>query len=98
MNRIDQVTSHISSYRYTLPNSILTVQQRQQYEEHGFFIVPKLIPVSELERYRSRFLDIAEGRRKAEPTMLVMKDINTKDRNDLGGEYKLAKLQGTFRE
>jgi phytanoyl-CoA hydroxylase len=100
--RVDQVNNHLSSFRYTLPgNQVLTLDQRKQYEKDGFFIVRGLIKRQELTQYNERFLDYALGRRVPEATMLLMKDLNTRDRKgnlssnlvDLDGEFKLAKLQ-----
>ena len=66
--------------------------QRQFYEENGFVVVRKLVPVDRLRAYEKRFKQIANLEVKV-PGMLVQKDISFKDqpRNE-NTVYKLQEL------
>ncbi|XP_035209405.1 phytanoyl-CoA dioxygenase, peroxisomal-like isoform X1 [Stegodyphus dumicola] len=50
-------------------------EQRLFYEDNGFLIIPKLVPLECLERYRQRFQEICDQKIKI-PGMTVMKDIS----------------------
>lgn len=53
--------SQPGSYRYTLDASsegVLTPEQRQSYEQQGFFVVKGLVPQHHLDTYRERFRQI----------------------------------------
>ena len=39
-------------YEYTLPNSVLTDEQRDFYEKNGFIVIPNLVSAEALEKYR----------------------------------------------
>jgi phytanoyl-CoA hydroxylase len=39
-------------YRYTLPNGILTNEQREFYEKNGFIVIRNLVSPETLEKYR----------------------------------------------
>lgn len=52
---------HPEVYRYTLDASsegVLDREQRQSYEEKGFFVVKGLVPQHHLDTYRERFRQI----------------------------------------
>lgn len=53
----------------------LTPQQRTEYREQGYIVVPDLIPESALQRYESRFISIALGQAPCEAPMNVMRDV-----------------------
>lgn len=55
--------------------SPLTDPMIQHYWEHGFTVVPGLIPAPDIERYTARLADIIEGRIAPAEGMLVMKDV-----------------------
>lgn len=93
MKRLDQITNHVSEFKLTLANNLLSPSQRQQYEKDGYVIIRNLVSLTDLEKYKQRFLDISLGKVKPEITMLVMKDLNTRNSKDLQGELKIAKLQ-----
>jgi hypothetical protein len=40
-------------YRYTLPNGVLTNEQREFYEKNGFIVIRNLVSPETLEKYRS---------------------------------------------
>jgi len=89
----------ISEGRYSFPDdithSILTPEQKRQYEVDGFFVVKALVPEKDLDRYRKRFLEISGGSDRP-PNMIVMRDIALAKANPSGkamGESNITKLQ-----
>lgn len=56
-------TGNSSNYRYTLDAScdgVLSQEQRQVFEENGFIVIKKLVPLDKLEMYRERFEQICK--------------------------------------
>jgi len=47
------------NYQYTLEDSRkkLTDEQRKFYEENGFLVIKKLVPLTELEKYRYKMVE-----------------------------------------
>jgi hypothetical protein len=41
---------------------VFTPEQRQFYEQNGYVVISKLIPMDHLEAYRERFVDLCDGR------------------------------------
>ncbi|KAI8806840.1 phytanoyl-CoA 2-hydroxylase in complex with iron and 2-Oxoglutarate [Cladochytrium replicatum] len=77
-NRISAVREHIRPLKYTLTphaDKVLTPEQRAFYEENGYFLVKKLVPEVELQKYKRRFIELAEGTVPRPITMLMMKDV-----------------------
>ena len=50
-------------------------QQRAQYDEQGYLLLPGLFGAQELAPWMTRFLDIVSGRIEPAKRMLVMKDV-----------------------
>ena len=40
-----------SEFRYTVDTAFLNRQEREQYERDGFFVVKKLVPQADLDKY-----------------------------------------------
>jgi len=84
-----------SRFRYTLDNDLLTDEQRQYYEDNGYLVIRNLVPKNELEIYRQRFIDLAEGRIHPPATITMMRDISVvKAGNPKAlGESAITKIQ-----
>jgi len=81
------------NYRFTANrNGILTKEQREQYEKDGYFVVKRLIPEQELEKYKERFIAIANGDVERSPTMTMMRDIAIAKQKGKG-ELAITKVQ-----
>lgn len=78
--------------QYSLDHGRLTPEQRQHFEEHGFIVVKKLVPDQLLDQFRTRFLDIVDGR-VPKSQMTMMKDIALRGRSDVPQERVVNKLQ-----
>ncbi|GBL80514.1 Phytanoyl-CoA dioxygenase, peroxisomal [Araneus ventricosus] len=61
-------------FRYTNDFNTLSREQRLLYEENGFIVIPKLVSLDCLEKYKQRFQDICEGKVHV-PGLTVMKDV-----------------------
>jgi len=78
---------------YTLdPMGVLTPEQRRQYDEQGFLLVRNLVSADEIEKWRQRFVDIANGVVEPTATMLVMRDVAIAKKKEKG-EHAITKLQ-----
>eukprot|EP01027_Heterolobosea_sp_BB2_P010331 GEZU01015169.1.p1 GENE.GEZU01015169.1~~GEZU01015169.1.p1 ORF type:complete len:138 (+),score=24.77 GEZU01015169.1:80-493(+) len=76
-------------------NNVLSKDQQQFYEDNGFLVIKNLVPKEDLDKYRERFIQIANGERpKASPTMTIMRDIAIAKRKEKGERF-ITKLQGT---
>jgi hypothetical protein len=42
----------VFSYRYTLDNNVLTLEQRQFYEKNGFLVIKNLVSDDDIQRFR----------------------------------------------
>lgn len=40
------------SFRYTRDNNVLSLEQRQFYEENGFLVIKNLVSDADIERFR----------------------------------------------
>jgi phytanoyl-CoA hydroxylase len=84
----------VNSHKFTLnTNGYLTLEQRDFYEKNGFIVIKALYPDKELEVYRKRFVDIANGTIERAPTMTMMRDIVLAKKKDVKGEHLITKLQ-----
>lgn len=84
---------HTSRYRYTVdPSGVLSPSQRQQYEEKGYILIKKLVSEDEIERWRARFVAIANGEIEPPATMTVMRDVAIAKRKEKG-EKAITKIQ-----
>lgn len=62
-------------FRYTRNSDRLSREQRLFYEENGFIVIPKLVPLECLEKYKHRFQEICDGKVHI-PGLTVMKDVS----------------------
>jgi len=71
---------------------VLTAEQRRQYDEQGFLLIRKLVSEADIEKWRQRFVAIANGEVEPTPTMLVMRDVAIAKKKEKG-EHAITKLQ-----
>ncbi|KAL1438792.1 hypothetical protein MTO96_047720 [Rhipicephalus appendiculatus] len=69
------------------------LEERRFYEDNGFIIIRNLVPLRDLEVYKKRFQDIADGKVKV-PGLVVMKDISKVDADH--SEQVVNKLQELY--
>lgn len=60
--------------RYTLDNNVLSLEQRQFYEENGFLVIKKLISDEDIERFRynAAIYDFAKKKKNKQQTKKPM--------------------------
>jgi hypothetical protein len=89
----DEGGRYEGDYGFTLdPKHALTAQQRRQYDEQGFLLIRKLVSEADIEKWRQRFVAIANGEVEPTPTMLVMRDVAIAKKKEKG-EHAITKLQ-----
>ena len=89
----NESTCYDGRYRYTLdPSGLLTPDQRAFYDSHGYLLIPSLVSTEEIETWRKRFIDIANGEVEPTPTMTVMRDVAIAKKKEKG-EKAITKLQ-----
>ncbi|XP_020855416.1 phytanoyl-CoA dioxygenase, peroxisomal [Phascolarctos cinereus] len=65
---------HPQKFQYTVDNNVLTLEQRQFYEDNGFLVIKKLVSEADIQRYRAQFERIC--RKEVKPLGLdIMKDV-----------------------
>ena len=79
-------------YKYTLDNSTLTGEQRDDYEKNGFLVMRNLVPSDALDRFKARFQKICAEKIKV-PYMTVMKDVTIAKSEFVQGEKAITKIQ-----
>lgn len=86
-----------NTYQYTVDNHLLTKEQRDFYEENGFFVVRKQLPVELLEVFRQRFIKLCNKEVKdVSPFLTFMRDVSiakTIGKQQAIGESIIAKVQ-----
>jgi hypothetical protein len=89
----DEGGRYDGDYGFTLdPKHVLTAEQRRQYDEQGFLLIRKLVSEDDIEKWRQRFVAIANGEVEPTPTMLVMRDVAIAKKKEKG-EHAITKLQ-----
>ncbi|XP_041486841.1 phytanoyl-CoA dioxygenase, peroxisomal [Microtus oregoni] len=79
-------------FRYTLDNNVLSLEQRQFYEENGFLVIKKLVSDEDIERFRAEFERICRKEVDA-PGMIVMRDVAIAKLNCELSEKVVSKVQ-----
>lgn len=65
VGRVKATLAHLAGpaedYKYTFPtsSSVLTTEQREQYERDGFILVKSLVSTNDLKKYADRFIQYA---------------------------------------
>jgi len=85
--------SHNDGYEYTVPNDVLTKEQRDFYEKNGYIVFKKLIPQEDLDRFKRHFQKLCSGEAPRVPTMTMMRDVVVKDQKGALGEDMITKIQ-----
>uniref|UniRef100_A0A8C4PSZ0 Phytanoyl-CoA dioxygenase, peroxisomal n=1 Tax=Equus asinus TaxID=9793 RepID=A0A8C4PSZ0_EQUAS len=83
---------YLFSSRYTRDNSVLTLEQRQFYEDNGFLVIKKLVSDADIECFRNEFERIC--RKEVEPMRLVvMRDVTIAKSEYVPSEKMITKVQ-----
>ncbi|KAK2721461.1 hypothetical protein QYM36_003672 [Artemia franciscana] len=83
---------HVSPiFRYTLDNQLLTIEQRQFYEDNGFLVIKNLVPHGLLDDCHRRFIELCE-QRVPWGGITMMKDVQLR-KTGVTGEKLFNKAQ-----
>lgn len=92
VSTLDKV-GNSSRYFFTVDSDILSSDDRAFYEENGYLLVRNLVSPDDIERYRKRFVQIANKQVDYSPSMTVMRDVALAKQKHLKGEENITKLQ-----
>ncbi|XP_015679837.1 phytanoyl-CoA dioxygenase, peroxisomal [Protobothrops mucrosquamatus] len=80
----------LTQFRYTLDNSILTLEQRRFYEDNGYLLIKNLVADEDIDSFVEEFVKIC--RKEVEvPGITIMKDITIA--KSVADENTVSKLQ-----
>lgn len=97
-SRLKTILGHLdgknveAKFRYTLPNPLLSLEQRQFYEENGYIVIPKLVDSNLLDACVERFLALCE-RRIPWNGITMMRDVAHAKIKGVSGEKLFNKAQ-----
>ncbi|XP_006877694.1 PREDICTED: phytanoyl-CoA dioxygenase, peroxisomal-like [Chrysochloris asiatica] len=79
-------------FQYTLDNNVLSLEQRQFYEENGFLVIKHLVSDADIQRFRDEFDRIC--RKEVKPMgIMVMRDVAVAKSEFLQNEKMVSKVQ-----
>lgn len=88
--------SHASVYphqfQYTLDNNVLSLEQRQFYEENGFLVIKNLVSDEDIQRFRAEFEKICRKEVKP-PGIVIMRDVTIAKLDHTLSENVVSKIQ-----
>ncbi|XP_046340616.2 phytanoyl-CoA dioxygenase, peroxisomal-like [Haliotis rufescens] len=79
-------------FRYTQDNPRLTLKQRQFYEENGYLVIKKLVAQEHIDKYRSRFVQICNGKVRV-PGISIVHDVSVAKSDFIPSERTVTKIQ-----
>lgn len=91
-------TSAQNQFSYTINDQdtkLWSDQDRQFYEDNGFFVVKGLVSQDALDSYRQRFQEICDKKVKP-PALTVMRDVSLLRKDGMPGEHVINKIQDFF--
>ncbi|KAH0616431.1 hypothetical protein JD844_027519 [Phrynosoma platyrhinos] len=81
---------------YTLDNNLLSLEQRQFYEENGYLIIRNLVSNEDIECFRDEFRKICRKEVKV-PGLLIMRDVSAA-KSEFNTDEKIATKIQHFQE
>nr|XP_044990926.1 phytanoyl-CoA dioxygenase, peroxisomal [Jaculus jaculus] len=85
-------SSRPQQFQYTLDNNVLSLEQRQFYEENGFLVIKNLVSDEDIERFRAEFEKICQ--KEVSPTgLVIMRDVSTVQSQCTLSEQVVSKIQ-----
>ncbi|XP_063304288.1 phytanoyl-CoA dioxygenase, peroxisomal [Pelobates fuscus] len=81
-----------TDFQYTLNNNVLTLEQRQFYEENGFLVIKNLVSQEDLARFRNEFERICKKEVSA-PGLVVMRDVAIAKSEYVPDQKAITKVQ-----
>ncbi|XP_007933664.1 phytanoyl-CoA dioxygenase, peroxisomal [Orycteropus afer afer] len=79
-------------FQYTLDNNVLSLEQRQFYEENGFLVIKNLVSDADIQRFRDEFQRICK--KEVQPIgITVMRDVAIEKSEYVPNEKVVSKVQ-----
>ncbi|XP_034507579.1 phytanoyl-CoA dioxygenase, peroxisomal-like, partial [Ailuropoda melanoleuca] len=79
-------------FQYTRDNNVLSLEQRQFYEENGYLVIKNLVSDADIKRFRNEFERICKGEVKTEQ-MMIMRDVAITKKEYAPSEMTVSKVQ-----
>ncbi|XP_034500025.1 phytanoyl-CoA dioxygenase, peroxisomal [Ailuropoda melanoleuca] len=79
-------------FQYTRDNNVLSLEQRQFYEENGYLVIKNLVSDADIKRFRNEFERICKGEVKPEQ-MMIMRDVTIAKSEYAPSERTVSKVQ-----
>ncbi|XP_069847831.1 phytanoyl-CoA dioxygenase, peroxisomal-like isoform X1 [Dipodomys merriami] len=89
---VSPTSFHPQQFQFTLDNSILSLEQRQYYEENGFLVIKSLVSDEDIQRFRDEFGKICRKEVKQDG-LIVMKDVSISKLQLAPSEKVVTKIQ-----
>ncbi|XP_048075480.2 phytanoyl-CoA dioxygenase, peroxisomal-like isoform X4 [Ursus arctos] len=83
-------------FQYTRDNNVLSLEQRQFYEENGYLVIKNLVSDADIKCFRNEFERICKGEVKPEQ-MMIMRDVTIEKSEYAPSERTVSKVQ-SFQE
>nr|XP_025872236.1 phytanoyl-CoA dioxygenase, peroxisomal isoform X1 [Vulpes vulpes] len=83
---------HPPQFQYTRDNDVLSLEQRNFYEENGFLVIKNLVSDADIQRFRDQFERICRGEVKLEQ-MMIMRDVSIAKSEYIPSERMISKIQ-----
>uniref|UniRef100_H2YLK7 Phytanoyl-CoA dioxygenase, peroxisomal n=1 Tax=Ciona savignyi TaxID=51511 RepID=H2YLK7_CIOSA len=88
------VTTPSNGLKYTVDEcNVLSMKEREFFEENGFFVVKGLVAQNDLDKYRERFQKICNKQVPAPMNMIIMKDVAIAKSEYMQGDRAITKIQ-----
>ncbi|KAM6216207.1 phytanoyl-CoA dioxygenase, peroxisomal [Rhynchocyon petersi] len=89
---VSPACSSQQQFQYTLDNNVLSLEQRQFYEENGFLLIKNLVSDADIQRFRDEFERICRKEVKP-PGIMVMRDVAMEKSEFVPNEKAVSKVQ-----
>ncbi|XP_074050207.1 phytanoyl-CoA dioxygenase, peroxisomal [Macrotis lagotis] len=83
---------HPQKFQFTVDNNVLTLEQRQFYEDNGFLIIKNLVSDADIQHYRDQFEKICRKEVNV-PGLHIMKDVTMAKSDVSPSEKIITKIQ-----
>nr|XP_021588091.1 LOW QUALITY PROTEIN: phytanoyl-CoA dioxygenase, peroxisomal-like [Ictidomys tridecemlineatus] len=77
---------------YSLDNNVLSLEQRQFYEENGFLVIKNLVSDADIQRFRVAFEKICSEESKP-VGLIIIRDVSSVESEDIPSEKTIARIQ-----
>uniref|UniRef100_A0A8C5PSL2 Phytanoyl-CoA dioxygenase, peroxisomal n=1 Tax=Leptobrachium leishanense TaxID=445787 RepID=A0A8C5PSL2_9ANUR len=84
--------SHPTDFQYTLDNDVLSLEQRQFYEENGFLVIKNMVSAEDLENFRKVFESICK-KEVSVPGLVAVRDVAIPNSEYVPNQKAIIRIQ-----